>query len=147
MGDLVQTHPQSEIGGQHPQLALDGDHVTARLTPNEDAIVFIELRGNSRVAGGSGTLDSMSARDIDLDYTDDGKTLERVLLTGSAAVAMSGQNGASGRQMMGETLDVVLASDGSVTRATGREKVQLDFPASEGAADAGPGECRTRTGR
>ena len=76
----------------------------------------------------------MSARDIDLDYTDDGETLERVLLTGSAALAMTGQNGASGRQMMGETLDVALAPDGSVTRATGRENVQLDFPASDGAA-------------
>ena len=113
---------------------IDGDHVAAKLTANDDAIVFIELRGNSRVAGGSGTLDSMSARDIDLDYTDDGKTLERVVLTGRAALAMSGQNGAGGRQMMGETLDIVLAPDGSVTRATGRENVQLDFPASDGVA-------------
>ena len=76
----------------------------------------------------------MSARDIDLDYTDDGQTLERVLLTGSAALAMTGQNGGSGRQMIGETLDVVLAPDGAVTKATGREKVQLDMPASDGVA-------------
>ena len=46
-----------------------------------------------RVAGGSGTLDSMSARDIDLDYTDDGETLERVLLTGGGAMAHDGQDG------------------------------------------------------
>ncbi len=76
----------------------------------------------------------MSARDIDLDYTDDGETLERVLLTGGGALAMTGQNGASGRQMIGETLDVVLAPTARSTRATGREKVQLDLPASDGVA-------------
>lgn len=114
--------------------AFDADHVSARLTANEEAITFIELRGNSRVAGGSGSLDAMSARDIDLDYTDDGQTLERVLLTGSAALAMTGQEGGGGRRMTGETLDVMLAPDGAVTRATGRENVQLDFPAADGAA-------------
>ena len=113
---------------------FDADHATARLTSNEEAITFIELRGNARVAGGSGTLDAMSARDIDLDYTDDGQTLERVLLNGGAAIAMTGQNGASGRQMMGETLDLVLAPDGALTRATGRDKVRLDLPASDGAS-------------
>ena len=46
-------------------------------------MTFIELRGNARVAGG-GAFDSMSARDIDLDYTDDGVTLERVALRGAA---------------------------------------------------------------
>jgi lipopolysaccharide export system protein LptA len=113
---------------------FDADHATARLTAEEDAVTFIELRGNSRVSGGSGTLDSMSARDIDLDYTDDGETLERVLLTGSAALAMIGQNGASGRQMMGETLDMTLAPDGAVTQAVGRDNVRLDMPASDGVA-------------
>ena len=113
---------------------FDADRATARLTANEEAVTFIELRGNARVSGGSGTLDSMSARDIDLDYTDDGQTLERVLLTGSAALAMTGQNGASGRQMMGETLDITLAPDGAVTQAIGRENVRLDMPASDGVA-------------
>ena len=27
VGDLVQAHPQPEVGGRHPQLTLDGDHV------------------------------------------------------------------------------------------------------------------------
>ena len=113
---------------------FDADHATARLTSDEGAITFIELRGNARVAGGSGTLDAMNARDIDLDYTDDGQTLERVLLNGGAAMAMTGQNGASGRQMMGETLDLILAPDGALTRATGQQKVRLDLPASDGAS-------------
>ena len=111
---------------------FDADRATARLTADEEAITFIELRGNARVTGGSGTLDAMSARDIDLDYTADGETLERALLNGGAALAMKGQNGGSGRRMMGETLDLALAPDGDVTRATGREKVRLDLPASDG---------------
>jgi lipopolysaccharide export system protein LptA len=113
---------------------FDADHAAARLTPDEDAIVFIELRGNSRVTGGSGTFDAMSARDIDLDYTDDGETLEHVRLDGGAAIAMTGQNGGRGRQMMGESLELQVASDGAVTRASGREKVRLDLPASDGVA-------------
>ena len=36
----------------------------------------------------------MSARDIDMDYTDDGQALERVALNGGAGVAMKGSPGA-----------------------------------------------------
>ncbi len=92
---------------------------TARLSADEEAITFIELRGNSRVTGGSGTLDAMSARDIDLDYTDDGETLERVLLNGRRR---AGADRAERRQrtpdQRARPLDVALAPDGDVTRAT-----------------------------
>ena len=43
----------------------------------------------------------------------DGQTLEHAQLLGSGAVAMTGQNGAAGRQFLGETLDILLAPDGS----------------------------------
>ncbi len=113
---------------------IDADRATARLTENEQAITAIELRGNSRVAGGSTAFDSMSARDIDLDYAEDGAAIERVVLTGSGAIALKGQNGAAGRQMMGESLTIALAPDGSVTSAVARERAQLDLPADAGAA-------------
>jgi len=113
---------------------IDADRATARLTENEQAITAIELRGNSRVAGGSAAFDSMSARDVDLDYADDGTTIERVVLTGSGAIALKGQNGAAGRQMMGESLTIALAPDGSVTSAAARERSQLDLPADAGTA-------------
>jgi lipopolysaccharide export system protein LptA len=109
---------------------LEADKATARLTENDEQITYIELRGNSRVAGGSGTFDSMTARDIDLDYTDDGKTLERLLLNGSGAIALRGQNGAPGRQILGESLDIVVAPEGDVTAVLGRDNVRLDLPAS-----------------
>lgn len=120
---------------------MDADRATARLSPNDDVITFIEMRGNSRVSGGGGTLDAMGARDIDLDYSDDGKLLERVVLTGMAGLTMTGTNGSAGHQLVGETLDVKLGPDGAVTSATGRDNVRMVLPA---AADS---PARTVQGR
>jgi lipopolysaccharide export system protein LptA len=124
------------------QQVIDADHVTARLSEDEQIVQFIELRNNARVAGG-GAIDAMSARDIDMDYTDDGSALERVALNGGAGVAMkaSGSN-ASGRQIVGDALDVRLAPDGSIVGLTGREKVRLDLPPS---GDSPAGSIRADT--
>jgi lipopolysaccharide export system protein LptA len=112
---------------------LEAQHGLARLSADEERITFIELRGDARVAGG-GTFDSMTARDIDLDYTEDGVTLERVALRGSGAVAMKGEReGLSGRQYLGESLDLVFASDSSLVGAVGREGVRVDLPAGADA--------------
>src|SRR3954465_8214406 len=108
---------------------MDADRAVAHLSPNEEFVTFIEMRGHSRVAGGAGTLDAMSARDIDLDYTDDGKLLERVALTGGAGLTMKGAGGA-GRQFTGDSLGVALGPDGGVTSASGRENVRMVLPAT-----------------
>lgn len=110
---------------------LDADSGVARLTPDDELITFIELRGNARVAGGS-VFDALSARDIDLDYSPDGLLLERVVLTGNGAIDMKGTDGATGRRFRGEQLDITLAADGNVTSATGRGGVRLDLPAAPG---------------
>jgi LPS export ABC transporter protein LptC len=152
------------------------DRAIASLSENDDIIRFLELRGNARVEGGGGGIDAMSARDIDLDYSDDGQRLEAVVLDGTAAVARTGQNGAaqqivservdlklatdgsshmvltggagvtmigeqgrSGSRIAADGLDLDVASDGSLTRAVGRERVRLELPA---AADA-PGRSIT----
>jgi LPS export ABC transporter protein LptC len=112
---------------------LEADTGVARLTANEEHVTFIELRGDSRVVGG-GAFDSMTARDIDLDYTDDGAVLERVTLAGSGAIVMLGPNGGPGRQFQGDTLDIGFASDKSVTSVVGRENVRLDLPATPEAS-------------
>lgn len=109
---------------------MDADRAVAHLSPNDEFVTFLEMRGSSRVQGGGGSLDAMSARDIDLDYTDDGKLLERVTLTGGAGLTMTGTNGAAGRQLTGESLALALAPDGAVTSATGRENVQMGLPAT-----------------
>jgi lipopolysaccharide export system protein LptA len=122
------------------QQVIDADHVTTRLSDDEQIVQYIELRNNARVTGGA-SIDSMSARDIDMDYTDDGNVLERVALNGGAGVAMNGSTGA-GRQILGEALEVRLAPDGSIVGLTGREKVRLDLPAS---GDSPAGSIRADT--
>jgi len=121
---------------------IEATEGVARLTPDDQRITDIELRGNSRVTGGGAGVDSMSARDMNLHYAADGRTLEHAQLIGGGAVALTGQNGSPGRQFIGETLDMLLAPDGSVTKATGRENVRLDLPAS---ADAPARSIKART--
>ena len=113
---------------------LDAERVHATLTEDDERITFIQLREKAEVVGGSGGFDSMSADAIDLDYADDGQTLERVVLNQSGVVALKGQQGGPGRQMLGDMLTLAFAADGSVTSATGSGNVQMDLPAAEGAA-------------
>jgi LPS export ABC transporter protein LptC len=122
------------IGNVHAlreQQVLEADHGLARLTPDEEHVTFIELRGNSRVAGGK-AFDSMSARDIDLAYSDDGSVLQRVVLNGGGAIAMTGQNGAMGRQFIGDTLSLAFAPDESLTSADGLGSVRVNLPGAAG---------------
>ena len=120
---------------------IEASQGIAHLTADDQRITDIELRGNSRVVGGTG-VDAMSARDMNLHYAEDGRTLTQAQLLGGGAVAMTGQNGSPGRQFAGETLDILLAPDGSLTKATGRENVRLDLPAS---ADAPARSIKART--
>lgn len=110
---------------------IDAASVLARLTEDDDIVTYLELRGGSRVSGGA-SLESMSARDIDLDYTDDGTTLERVVLDGDGSVTMSAGGESSGRRMSAGTLDLHLASGGSITSAAGRADVRLELPGVDG---------------
>ena len=119
--------------------ALRGEQVLeaargrALLSEDDERITFIELRGDARVTGGT-ALESMSARDIDLDYTDDGATLERTLLRGGGVITMSGEEGASGRRFAGDLLELTFAPDASLTRAVGNGDVRLDLPGSQAAS-------------
>jgi lipopolysaccharide transport protein LptA len=107
----------------------------------EDATMFmhalvdepdrIELRGNARITGGGsmGTLESMQARDINLDYAEDGRTLEQALLAGGAGVQLAQPDGSAGQQLLAEYIDLGLAPDGAVTRLASREGVHMTLPA------------------
>jgi LPS export ABC transporter protein LptC len=121
---------EGNVHALRDEQVIDATQGVAHLTEDEQHITDIELRGNSRVVGGGAGVDSMSARDIDLHYADDGETLERVGLLGGGAVAMTGQGGSAGRQIIGDTLDIALAPDGSLTKATGNGSVRLDLPGS-----------------
>src|SRR5690606_15213865 len=58
------------------------------LFPERDAPDRIERRGNASVTGGTGlgALRAMRARDINLDYADDGRTLQQATLAGQSAI-------------------------------------------------------------
>jgi lipopolysaccharide export system protein LptA len=107
---------------------IDADHANSRLGVNNDVVTLIEMHGNSRVSGGP-PIDAMSARDLSLDYTEDGKTLEAVKMAGAAAAAMAGEGGQPGTQIAGETVDLTLAADGELTGVVARDNVRLQLPA------------------
>ena len=92
---------------------IEADHAEASLSDDDQIVRFVALRGNSRVEGGGSSIDAMSARDIDLDYTDDGARLEAVALNGGAAVAMKGESGGGQRQIIADVIDLKLAEDES----------------------------------
>ena len=120
---------------------IDTDHANGRLGENNDVVTFIELHGNSRVTGGP-SIESMSARDISLDYTEDGKTLEAVKMAGGANAAMAGDGGKPGLKIVGETVDLALAADGKLTSVAGRQNVRLELPAK---ADTPPRTITSQT--
>ena len=109
---------------------IETDQATAHMDDRDELVKTMELRGNSRVEGGSDAFDSMSARDINLYYSDDGQMLQHVALAGGAAVALAAKNGSSGgRQFMAETLDLQLAADGSIEHGSGQDKFAMVLPA------------------
>ena len=119
---------------------IDADEITILLTPgpgnnNDDQRVReLQLRGNSRIqgGGGSGAPQSMSARDIDLKYAEDGRTLQHAQLMENASVQLPGEGtgAAAGRRVAGRTIDIGMSPDGAtVTTLNATENVQLDLPA------------------
>ena len=108
---------------------IQADVVTIRLTPDEERIQMLELRGNSRITGGSGGPQSMSARDIDLTYGPDGRTLQFAKLIEGAVLQLPG-GGGPGKRIAGDTIDLALGPDGStVTGLNSNGRVQVDLPA------------------
>jgi LPS export ABC transporter protein LptC/lipopolysaccharide transport protein LptA len=115
----------------------EADHGSARLSPDEERLEVLELRGNSRMTGAkssAGGLEAMSGRDIDLKYLPDGQTLEHVLIAGDAAIQLAGESGHAGRRITSNDVDIALGPDGSSpTALTARENVELSLPAEPGA--------------
>jgi lipopolysaccharide transport protein LptA len=130
-----------QLGGHaivmREEQVTEGASIRATLSPDDSFVTAMQASGNARVEGGSGSLNSMSAGDIDLRYTSDGKALQRVILTGKGAIALKGPSDTAGRQLLGEALDLTLAPDGAVTSATGRDNVSLIMPATADSAARG----------
>ena len=112
---------------------VQSDALTAHLTDDEKYIERMELRGHSRITMAKalpGGLQSLGARDMDLTYGADGRTLERAVLLGDAVIFVAGDKGAAGRRIMATTIDIALAPDGATpVSLLAREAVQLMLPA------------------
>ncbi|MDP2317858.1 MAG: LPS export ABC transporter periplasmic protein LptC [Acidobacteriota bacterium] len=115
-------------GGQ----IIEATEAMVHLFADRDEPDLIELRGNARVGGGTGmgALQSMSSRDMNLDYGDDGRTLQQATLSGQSQVQLAGSGGAAGQRLSGEFLDVALAPDGSVKQLSSRQSVSVTLPAT-----------------
>lgn len=112
---------------------LQADDITIRMTPDNERVRALELRVNSRITGGTGAADAMSARDIDLHYDEDGRTLRRTNLVDNAVVGLPGAGAGPGRRVAGRTIDIEMSPDGStVTSLRAADAVQLDLPAEPG---------------
>ncbi|MGD9904641.1 MAG: LPS export ABC transporter periplasmic protein LptC [Vicinamibacterales bacterium] len=123
-----------------PGQTIEADEAMVYLLPDRDEPDRIELRGNARIAGGEGmgTLRGMSARDINLDYADDGRTLQHATLVGQGQVTLAGASAAQpGQQLGAEFIDLAVGPDGAITSLDSRERVVVTLPA------AGPTPARS----
>jgi lipopolysaccharide transport protein LptA len=114
---------------------IDADSAMVRLFPDRDEPDAIELRNGSRVtgSGNDGALKSMTARDINLDYADDGRTLRNATLAGAGEIQVAGKSASSTQKLAGEFMDIGLEPDGSVRSLSARESVTVTLPPTKDA--------------
>ena len=112
---------------------IDANESTVRLFPDRDETDYIELRGDAKVTGGpkDNALRSMTARDINLDYADDGRTMQNAVLAGTAVIQLAAKGGESGQRLAGEFMDIGLEPDGSIRSLTTRDAVSVTLPATK----------------
>jgi lipopolysaccharide export system protein LptA len=114
---------------------IEADEAMVFLFPDRDEPDSIELRGNARITGGAGmgALRVLRARDINLDYADDGRTLEQATLAGQSAVELAGPTPTTGQTLSAEWVAVSLDAAGAITSLSSRERVVVTLPAEQDA--------------
>jgi lipopolysaccharide export system protein LptA len=127
-------HYMRFTGGVH----FDGEgHITetdeamVALTDDNEKVQRMELRGNSKITGkpGQSGPQSMCARDMDVGYAADGRTLQTAHLVENASIDLPGEAGKKPKQISAKGIDVAMAPDGAtVTNLSANEAVQLDIP-------------------
>jgi lipopolysaccharide transport protein LptA len=127
---------QTDARLESQEQILTADEVTTFLTPDDERMTRMEMRGSAHIVGkprgkpgGRGPQD-MRAKDIDLAFAEDGRTLQSSRLVENASMQLPGDPGKSGRRIAGRTIDVTMGPDGStVTNLAATENVQVDLPA------------------
>jgi lipopolysaccharide export system protein LptA len=134
-GMARQEHYMKFIGSAHLDgegHLMDADEATTYLTQDDKRATRMELRSNSRITSKPGTSgpQEMRAKDIDIAYAADGRTLQSAHLVENAAVRLPGDPGKPGKQIAAKNIDVGLAPDGeTVTNLNATENVVVDLPA------------------
>ena len=110
---------------------LEANDITIHLTEDEERVRLVQLRVNSRITGAAAGAQSMSARDIDLTYGEDGRTLQQAALVDNAVVQLPGDGTGPGRRIAGRTVNLTMAPDGAtVSGLVANENAQVDLPAA-----------------
>ena len=117
---------------------MEADTSTIFMLKDRDEPENVELRGNSRIYGASGS--ELAPGDAGAGHhaalrRRTAARWNRRCSSARASVQLARPNGAAGQQMQAATIDAALAPDGAVTRLVGREQVRVSLPA---AADAPP---------
>jgi len=110
---------------------IETDDASVYLTQDDEKVQRMELRGNSRITGkpGQSGPQSMRARDIDVTYAEDGRTLQSAHMVEDASVQLPGEAGKPSKRISGKGIDIAMAPDGAtVTNLTATENVQVDLP-------------------
>lgn len=127
----IRLEQNARIDGQGR--VAEADDMTIYLTDDDRNVRLMELRGNSRITGTTGDTQTMSARDIDMVYAEDGRTLQSTRLVENAVVQLPG-GAAAGKRIAARTIDMTLGPDGStVTGLTANDSVEVDLPADANA--------------
>lgn len=109
---------------------VEAAEITIHLTEDNERVRLLELRGSSRITSTGASGQAMSARDIDMTYAEDGRTLQSARLVENAVLALPVNGGASGKRVAASTIDLGLARDGStITSLIATDRVQVDLPA------------------
>lgn len=111
---------------------LESDEAMGFFSEDESRLVLLEMRGNARVSGlgdVAGALRGMAARDIDLEFAEDGRTLSTATLLRGASVDVA-SSGSASRRIQATRIDARLGSDGlTLSSLTAGGGVRLDLPA------------------
>jgi lipopolysaccharide export system protein LptA len=108
---------------------IDAADITATLTPDDQKIQLMQLRGSSRIVETGAGAQSMSAKDIDLTYAPDGRTLQASKLMEDSVVQLPSDGGGT-RRIAARMIDMTMSADGSaVASLNATENVVLNLPA------------------
>jgi lipopolysaccharide export system protein LptA len=114
---------------------IESDSATAFLTDDEKHLKTLELHGHSRITpqpGGPGSVQEMTASEMNLAYAPDGEVLQHATLSGQSVIQLAGDPGGRGSRISAEALNIDMAPDSSLTGLIARDNVQTEFAAAKG---------------